>query len=140
MQPGIVPLHVFEAPLRREHREQDAVGSGEHLDGRLLGQHLDIGGIGGAGHRVGQRLQLDRRAESRCHPVAATSNCIGPDRGEDRGLVAASVRAQHLDHALLVELVDAALELLVPRGILGPGDRKCSGEKLGIGGKRTGSW
>jgi hypothetical protein len=51
----------------------------------------------------------------------------------------AQVAAQHLDGALLLELLDAAAELLVAAGVDRAGDREVLGAKLGIGGKVTGS-
>jgi hypothetical protein len=59
--------------------------------------------------------------------------------GEHRRLVPAQVAAQHLDGALLLELLDAAAELLVAARSRRARDREVLGAKLGIGGKVTGS-
>ena len=83
-------------------------------------------------------VQPDRGPELGLHPGRDHLELHRPDGGEHRRLVAAQVRAQHLDDALLVELLDAAAELLVAAGVGGPDAAKCSGAKLAIGGNATG--
>ena len=72
------------------------------------------------------------------HPVLGHLELHRADDGEHRRLVAAAVRAQHLDDALGVQLLDAAAELLVLGGVPAAATAKCSGANVVSGGKVTG--
>ena len=141
-QVGVVALDALQPPAVGEQRQERPVGAGQHLD--AVRRELERGGVrcvGAPGDRVGEALAGEMGAPNSC-----SMRCVGDlelhraDGSEHRSLVAAPVRAQHLDDALLVELVDAAPELLVARRVLGAGrPRSARARSCGIGGKRTGS-
>ena len=102
-------------------------------------QRGGAGRVGPAGDAVGRRAELDRRAELVLQPVDGHLELHRADGGEHRGLVAEVRVAQHLHHALLVELGDAPAELLEPAGVPHAGDREVlGGEARDAAGTSTG--
>ena len=86
-------------------------------------------GVGAPGDLVVEAREADRRVELVGHPVLDDLELHRADGGEDRVLVAAQVGAQHLHHALLVELLDAASELLVAADVAGAGGDEVLGRE-----------
>ena len=80
-------------------------------------------------HVVG--LSSVGRAELVLEPMGGHLELHRADRGQHRGLVTEVLVAQHLHHALLVELGDAATELLEPTGVLHASDDEVLGRELG---------
>ena len=78
--------------------------------------------VGEAGDRVVGHRQLDRCAEFVLEAVRGYLELHWANGCQHRCLVADVFVAQHLHHALFVELVDAISELLEAAGVFGAGD------------------
>ncbi len=76
---------------------------------------------------MGRGHHLHRGAELLLHAVAEDLELQGPDGGHEDGGVEGVGVAQDLDHALLVQLVKTATELLAAAGLAHPD----GGERLG---------
>ena len=103
---------------------------------RIAPQRRLRGGVGAAGHLVAGRAQLDRRPELVLEPPGGHLELQPADRGQHRGLVAQVGVAQHLHHALLVELGDAPAELLEAARVAHPDRREVLGGEAGMAGVR----
>ena len=130
-QLGLVLLQHPQPPLVGEHGQQLAVGALQHLGAAGGGDRRGRGLVGAQRQAVGQPLQVDRGAELVLHAVGGHLELHRPDGGEHRRLVAAPVRAQHLDHALAVQLLDALAELLVLGGVAAAADGEVLGREGG---------
>src|SRR5450759_2285450 len=122
-------LNRLQPPPVGEHRQQHTVGPREHFDATLPAQSLSALGVGATGQGVLQSVERDRRVELARHPVHRDLELHGTDSRQDRRLVTAQVRTQHLHDALVVHLLDATPELLVPAGVLGPRHREVLGRE-----------
>ena len=100
---------------------------------------LRRGGLVGApSHAPRGGAQLGGRAELVLEPVDGHLELHRADRREHRRLIAEVGVAQHLHHALLVELRDAAPELLEPARVPHPGHLEVLGRELGQPGELDG--
>src|SRR5918994_1340384 len=127
---GVVAGGDLGTPLVDEQGQAGPVAALEDLDAALAREGGRAVGVGASGDLVVEAREADRRVELVGHAVLDDLELHRADGGQDRVLVPAHVGPQHLHHALLVELLDAAPELPVT---------KCSGAKLGTGGYSIGS-
>ena len=137
---GVVVLEPLEPVLALEQRHERTVGLLEDSDTPHALEHVGAGLVGAAGHAVvgRRRARPARRTRSRgggrpprtaSGPTAASTGAWSPQVGV----------AQHLHHALLVELGDAPAELLVPGRCRARGRRRSArGRSSGCGGNSTG--
>ena len=86
---------------------------------------------GASGKRVGEGLQVNGCVELVGHAVGRDLELHRSDCSEHGSLVAAQLGTQHLHDAFLLELRDAAAELLVAPESSARATAKCSGAKLG---------
>ena len=74
-----------------------------------------------SGEGIGEAFQAHGGVEVVVHPVLHHFKLHGTNSGQNRCLVSAQIGTQHLNDTLVLQLLNAATELLVLAGILGAG-------------------
>ena len=118
-QVRVVLLDPAQGPHIVEQSKVFAVGAQQHLGAGHVRQRRHGVRRRDPGDGVGQAFQPHRRTEIVRHPVFDHFELHRPDGGQHRGLIAADVGAEHLDDSLVLQLLDAAAELLETAGVLG---------------------
>src|SRR6202011_1549388 len=117
---GVPACGVVEVPLALEQGDGVAVAV---LHAERVGLVLERGGVEPgprhpAGHRIGQALEDDLRAILMQKPVLQHLELQCAYRAQDRILLAEAALGEHLDRALLPELIEAPLQLLALERVL----------------------
>src|SRR5580704_2791614 len=121
----VLALDLAEPPLVAEQAEDGAVvPAGQYLYSTLPGQGANAVGVGAPGQRVIEVGEFGAGAELVLEPVQDHVELQRADGGEHRSLIAAQVRSQDLDHALGVQLLDPAPELLLLARLLAADHRE----------------
>ena len=108
------------------------VGPDEDVGVRLASTAAAPAAIGPPGDRPRRRVETDGDAELAAEPVDGDLELERADAGEDRGRVGRAAAPQDVDDALLGELREAAMEVLVAGAVEVADVTKCSGASVGI--------